>query len=191
MQDLETVVDALGLDRFVLYAYSAGGSTGVEYAFRHPERVSRLVLAATFVSAPNDMKRLDELKGLARFIETGWEAQAARSAMAEFLAPEADDVSRRVLMHFLGVSAEGHQIAGFMQGSRKIDVSESARQIRTPTLVIAGHRDVLFPLDAMQSVAAAIPGAQLAEFEGAGHSTYFEEPERFNALVAEFLEKHP
>ena len=42
----------------------------------------------------------------------------------------------------------------------------------------------------MRSVAAAIPGAELCEFERAGHSTYFEEPGRFNARVSQFLEKH-
>ena len=44
--DLEAVVDAAGLDRFVLYAYSAGGPTGIAYTVRHPERVAQLVLAA-------------------------------------------------------------------------------------------------------------------------------------------------
>ena len=67
---------------------------------------------------------------------------------------------------------------------------EELAHFGTPTLVIAGHHDVLFPLDAMRSVAAAIPDAELREFERAGHSTYYEEPARFNALVAEFLEKH-
>ena len=61
----------------------------------------------------------------------------------------------------------------------------------TPTLVISGHEDLLFPPEVMQSVAETIPGAHLASFEHAGHSTYFEEPERFNRVVAEFLDAHP
>jgi pimeloyl-ACP methyl ester carboxylesterase len=61
---------------------------------------------------------------------------------------------------------------------------------RIPTLVVAGHDDVLFPLDAMKSVAAAIPGAELVEFETAGHSAYFEEPERFNQVVSAFVARH-
>ncbi len=87
VSDLETVVDALGLERFVLYAYSAGGPTGVEYAARHPERVSRLVLAATFVSRGDDAERTEGLASLIRFIETGWDTPAARAAMIQFLHP--------------------------------------------------------------------------------------------------------
>ena len=61
----------------------------------------------------------------------------------------------------------------------------------TPTAILMGHEDVLFPPDAMRSVAATIPGAELVEFPTAGHSTYFEQPARFNEVVADFLAKHP
>ena len=60
-----------------------------------------------------------------------------------------------------------------------------------PTLVIAGSKDVLFTPEVLREVADTIPGAELVELDGAGHSTYFEQPERFNATVAEFLDKNP
>ena len=44
MDDLETVVDAAGIDRFVLLGVSQGCAVSVGYAVRHPERVSRLML---------------------------------------------------------------------------------------------------------------------------------------------------
>jgi 3-oxoadipate enol-lactonase len=187
VSDLEAVVDALGFDRFVLYAYSAGGSTGIEYTFRHPEKVSRLILAATFVSAGSDLGRVEELTGLARFVETGWDAQAARSAMTEFLAPEADDVTRRVLMHFLGVAAEAPQVSGFMYGTRDIDVSASAREIRSPTLVIAGDADTTVPLEASRRVASLIPGARFEVVEGAGHIAACLSDPRVMKLTLDFV----
>ena len=49
VRDLETVVDELGLERFPLMGVSQGGPVAIEYAVRHPERVSRLVLVGTFV----------------------------------------------------------------------------------------------------------------------------------------------
>ena len=49
VHDLETVVDDLGLDRFPLMGLSQGGPVAIEYAHRHPERVSRLVLVGAFV----------------------------------------------------------------------------------------------------------------------------------------------
>lgn len=60
----------------------------------------------------------------------------------------------------------------------------------TPTLMLSGDEDVLFPPDALDSVAAALPGARLERFAGLGHSTYFEQPERFNQTVSAFLEAH-
>jgi pimeloyl-ACP methyl ester carboxylesterase len=42
----------------------------------------------------------------------------------------------------------------------------------------------------MRDVAALIPGAQLVSFPELGHSTYFEDADRFNRVVAEFLEEH-
>ena len=49
VQDLETVVDDLGLERFPLMGLSQGGPVAIEYAHRHPERVSRLILVGAFV----------------------------------------------------------------------------------------------------------------------------------------------
>jgi len=46
--DLETVVDAAGLDRFSLLGVSGGAAVAVEYAARHPERLSHLVLYGGF-----------------------------------------------------------------------------------------------------------------------------------------------
>ena len=60
----------------------------------------------------------------------------------------------------------------------------------TPTLVLSGDKDVLFPPEVLENVAATIPGAVLERFDGAGHSTYFEQPDRFNAIVAAFIDKH-
>ncbi|MEV8542191.1 alpha/beta fold hydrolase, partial [Streptomyces sp. NPDC051572] len=48
VDDLETVVEAAGLDRFPLLGVSQGGAVAVAYAVRHPERVSRLILAGGY-----------------------------------------------------------------------------------------------------------------------------------------------
>ncbi|MFT5287772.1 MAG: class 3 adenylate cyclase, partial [Planctomycetota bacterium] len=108
--DLESVVDALGLETFVLYAYSAGGATGIAYTARHPERVSRLILAASYAKVDSASSDADAIRSLFAFVGQGWETPAARSALTEFLAPEANEIERSVLMHFLGVAADGTAI---------------------------------------------------------------------------------
>src|SRR4029453_17892227 len=49
VQDLETVVDSLGLERFPLLGISQGGPIAITYTARHPERVDRLILYGTGV----------------------------------------------------------------------------------------------------------------------------------------------
>ena len=48
VRDLETVVDAAGLDRFPLLGISRGGPIAIAYAVKHPERVTHLVLYGAF-----------------------------------------------------------------------------------------------------------------------------------------------
>lgn len=187
VRDIETVVDALGLERFVLYAFSAGGPAGVEYTVRHPERVSRLVLAASFVAPANRTAVQQEgIAGLMRFLETGWESSAARAALAEFLAPEADEVQRRVIMHFMSVAADGPQVVGFLRNT-DADLSQRAREVRVPTLVIASDADTTVPLERSRQAAALIPGARFEVVEGASHIGASIQDSRVMQLVSDFL----
>lgn len=48
VDDLELVVDAVGLDRFPLLGISQGGAVAIAYAVRHPEKVSHLILAGAY-----------------------------------------------------------------------------------------------------------------------------------------------
>ena len=67
---------------------------------------------------------------------------------------------------------------------------EELAEFEVPTLVLSGQHDLLFPPEIMTHVAGLIPGSSLERFPDAGHSTYFEDPERFNHLVGQFLAKH-
>ena len=60
---------------------------------------------------------------------------------------------------------------------------EDLASFATPTLVIAGEHDLLFPAATLRGVADVIPGADFREFPGCGHSVYFEDPEPFNRTV--------
>jgi 3-oxoadipate enol-lactonase len=110
-----------------------------------------------------------------------------RASFAEFLAPEATDVERRVLMHFLRIAANGPQILGFFRASATIDTSDEAPRVRAPTLVVAGDRDTTIPLAASRELASRIPGARFEVVEGAGHIAAAAQDPRVMRLVADFL----
>ncbi|HME72732.1 MAG TPA: alpha/beta fold hydrolase [Myxococcota bacterium] len=190
VRDLEAVVRALGLEHFALYAYSGGGPTAVAYTDRHPEQVTRLVLAATFLgraAADEAAGRNNPFSGLGALARTDWELPAARAAFVELLASEAGEVERHVLMHFLRIAGEGSAVAGFIESTAQIDVSEQARRIRIPTLVVAGNLDLVVPVESSRALAAAIPGARFEILEGANHIEASVLDPRLMRLVSAFL----
>jgi DNA-binding winged helix-turn-helix (wHTH) protein/pimeloyl-ACP methyl ester carboxylesterase len=76
VQDLETVVDDLGLERFPLLGVSQGGAVAVAYAARHPERVTRLVLYGTYAYGRMRRATTDEMRREAslqvEMVRIGW-----------------------------------------------------------------------------------------------------------------------
>lgn len=77
-----------------------------------------------------------------------------------------------------------------MNDNRASIAESSLEGFAVPTLCITSPHDVLFPPAVIQEVADLIPGAELIELPGAGHSPYFETPDAFNETVAAFLSKH-
>ena len=59
-----------------------------------------------------------------------------------------------------------------------------------PTLLLVGEEAVLTPPPAMQSIKSKIPHARFVTVPHAGHSVYFEQPEDFNRIVADFLREN-
>jgi len=75
VRDLETVVDAAGLDRFSLLGISRGGSIAIAYAVKHPERVTHLVLYGAFAAGLNHDSTPAELearRAVTSLIRLGW-----------------------------------------------------------------------------------------------------------------------
>jgi len=170
VRDIEAVTDALHLDRFGIYAMSAGGLAAIAYVARHPERVSRLVLASTTAAAarPGQSPGFDRILRALPLFETDWQTPAVTNIMVDWVAPTANDVQRRVLGEFFRRSGSGVAIAGFFRALTEVDVSEQARQITVPTLVIHARDDQPVPIEAGRALAALIPNVRFEVVEG-GH----------------------
>jgi pimeloyl-ACP methyl ester carboxylesterase len=61
------------------------------------------------------------------------------------------------------------------------------RRLAIPTLWIVGDEDIVFPAAAAAPLARLMPRAQVEHVPDAGHSVYFERPQRFNEIVEKFL----
>lgn len=184
--DLRALLDAEGIERAALVCQSMGGWTGLPMALATPERVSALVLCGTPGGFFTDAVA-GSFAGIAErvardggVVGPGGAALGASyrksSPVGAFLYDQIASFNRAL------DPAAVAKIAGV-----RITPADVVRY-RTPTLVISGGEDVLFTPAALESVAAGLPGARLARLDGVGHSAYFEQPERFNELVLEFLE---
>ena len=63
-------------------------------------------------------------------------------------------------------------------------------QVKCPTLIIAGDRDLTVPLTAKQQLHRAIPHSELVIINDSGHATPIDQPEEFNKTLVEFFKKH-
>lgn len=78
--------------------------------------------------------------------------------------------------------------AFFRRDLPRLDLTPRLGEVRSPTLVVAGRDDALCTLRASEQLAKGIPGARLEVLDG-GHFLWYEQPEAFQAAVAEFLAK--
>lgn len=187
VRDLEAVVDALGLERFVLYAISAGGPTAITYVVHHSERVSRLILAATQAMTLFSHEERRQWEGMIPLFQTSWDSILVRTMMAKFLVPDADEVYQRVVCESLRISGDGPAIAGFFKVFLELDTRELARQVDIPTLVIHGQEDRVIRLPHGRDLASLIPGAQFEIIAGADHYQGAFNSPKTREFIAEFL----
>lgn len=181
VQDLESVVDALGLERFAIYAISAGGPTAITYAARHPERVTRIAFYASLARATGSEERSQRYQAIAHVMRSpGWneDGTAFRNVFTGLMAPDADDVRLRVLNEFLRIANNGRDSANMMEDMMRTDASADAKQLRMPVLVAHRRGDQLVPFDAGgRDLASLIPQADLMLMDGANHGISPDEPE--------------
>jgi len=195
VRDLETVVDAAGLQRFPLLGVSKGGPIAIAYAARHPERVSRLVLYGTYMRGRHGRattpKQAEEAELMVKLAELGWDKEdpAFRQVFAMQFLPEGTPEQHRSFNEIKRVSASPENAARIMRVSGEVDVRQLAPQVRCPTLVVHARHDRRVPLEDARKLAGTIPGARFVLLESRNHILMESEPAwpRFLAELRAFL----
>jgi pimeloyl-ACP methyl ester carboxylesterase len=186
--DLETVVDAAGLERFAIFGTSQGVSVAVAYAARHPERVSHLILLGGFLRGP----RLSEMPGARDFcqaieasIRFGWQQPDSnfRTLLCRSLMPEGTPAQHAALDAMQGASCDLDAVIRYTEFVHRIDVRDEAPRVAAPTLVCHAHREMV-PFGEAQIIASQIPGARLVPLESRNHLLQPDEPAWANFVGA-------
>ena len=195
VDDLETVVDTVGLERFPLLGISQGGAVAVTYAARHPERVSHLILYGAFAEGRMTQARTAaerrEAAMMLDLIESGWgqDTSAFRQVFAAQFMPEGSMEQWQAFDAHQRLTASPENARRLFDVSSTIDVTEVAPSVRTPTLVLHSTDDRRVPYERGALLAALIPGARLVPLDSSNHLLLDGEPawSAFLAAVDDFI----
>jgi len=179
-------LDEAGVERAVICGLSMGGYVAFEMWRRSPARVAGLILANTRAAPDTPEARAGRLALAARLRAEG---NVLVDDPPPLLAEDAvDGLQQRVRGWIAGQDPAGIAAAALGIADRP-DSRPDLPTISVPTLVVTSDRDRLIPREASAPLADAVPGAELAVIEGAGHLSNVERPEVFATLVRRFRER--
>jgi pimeloyl-ACP methyl ester carboxylesterase/DNA-binding SARP family transcriptional activator len=195
VDDLESVVDAAGLDRFDLLGISQGAAVAITYAVRHPERVRKMHLWGGYAlgwkhrADPAEIERREAMLELTRY---GWalDNPAYRQMFTSLYLPEGSQEQEDYFNEMQRVTTSAENAVALQQVFADINVGELLGKVTTPTLVGHSTRDAVVPFSAGRALAARIPGAQFIAVDSPNHLLLETDPgwPKYARIVEEFLE---
>jgi 3-oxoadipate enol-lactonase len=187
--DLMKLADERSMDSVVLCGLSMGGYIAMAFLELFPDRVKGLILCNTKAAADDEEAKLGRYKVAEQAFDPGVPV-IARGMLPKMLSErtrrEREDVARYIEMMMARQRPEA--VAAAAQGmALRHDRRDWLKQVKVPTLIITGSEDALMDTSTSKEMNDAIDGSRLEVIEGAGHLSNVDQPERFNALVREFL----
>lgn len=177
LADLETLVDAAGLDRFAVLGMSGGSPVALAYAHRHPDRVSRLALYGGMAHGAGMAIDEEAEAAFLAMIRAGWARPESmfRRVFTNAFIPDATEEQMCWMDELQRTSTNTENAICSRAARHATDVSHLLPEISVPTLVLHAEGDRVAPGAGMR-VAAEIPDARLVVLESASHVLLADEP---------------
>jgi pimeloyl-ACP methyl ester carboxylesterase/DNA-binding winged helix-turn-helix (wHTH) protein len=182
VSDLESVVEALGLERFPLLGVSQGGAVAVAYAARHPDRVTKLILCSSYARGRGARATTDEEKRAAALdldlARVGWgrDDPAFRQVFAAQFVPDGTRADWAAFDQLQRRTTSPENAVRFLEEFGRIDVCDEASRVACPTLILHARDDHRQPLRAAEELAAIIPDSRLVVLDSNNHLLTADEP---------------
>jgi pimeloyl-ACP methyl ester carboxylesterase len=206
-RDVGLLGRAMNLERYAVLGHSYGAFVALQHAVDVPDRRGETIVSGGLPSS----RFLDRIEAnLAKFepvelreqVAASWARETEVSSPEEMEKltaeqmpfhfrdsrdPRIDDYNRRTSGAVLSPEVLKHFAA---QGYGGIEVEDRLRYIRHPVLVLGGRHDRTCSVEASETMATAIPAADLVIFESSGHMTFVEENGPYLDAVRTFLERN-
>jgi pimeloyl-ACP methyl ester carboxylesterase/DNA-binding SARP family transcriptional activator len=194
VRDLESVVDAVGLDRFPLLGISQGCAISVEYAIRNPGRVTRLILHGGYATGwrvNTDPTEIARREAMQTFILHGWgqDNPAFRQVFTSGFIPEGTPEQFRWMNELMRISTSPKNATRIQEALSRVDIRDRLSLVRVPTLVLHSRNDGRISYRRGLELAHGIPNARLITLESNNHLLLEHEKEfpHFTSAILAFL----
>ncbi|MCG8467026.1 MAG: alpha/beta fold hydrolase, partial [Gemmatimonadetes bacterium] len=180
--DLEAVVDHLGLERFALLGISAGGAIAIEYAARHPDRVSQVILHGAFAKgwalreiSPEAAEKFAAIRTL---MAAGWGRSnpAFRQIFSTAFIPDGSPEQSDWFNELQRVSTSPDIAVRFYDAYATLDVTSSLSAVNAPTLLFHARGDAIVPFKLCREIAAGITDRRVVQLDSRNHLLIEPEP---------------
>lgn len=193
--DLEAVIDAAQpAEPVTLLGISQGAATCVQYAVRHPERVSKLVLYGGYARgyAHREMAQSRPYQAIVDLARAGWGSDnpTFRQLFTSRFIPGGSAEQLQWFNDLCRKTTTGEVAANIIESRSKVDIRDTLAAVTTPTLVLHARGDEVQPIEEGRLLAAGIRGAEFVELDSRNHILLEHEPawRRFCDAVLEFTQ---
>lgn len=189
---VDQMLDCLGYGKVNVLGLSWGGMLAQEFTHQHPQRVNKLILAATcagVMSVPPSMKVLSIMASPRRYTDAEYAIKVAPEIYGGKFRTDKTLAAKHAKRVAASKVENEHSQLGYAYQTMAVYWWSSLwylKQIKQPTLVLAGDDDPLIPLVNMKIMNRLLPNSQMKIFEGEGHLFLLTEP-RAVGMISEFL----
>ena len=187
--DLRALLTSLGIARATLVGVSLGGLIAQQFALKHPSMVAALVIADSVGQFSPESRAMFAER--ARIVKAQGTQPLVDGILTRWFTPEfaAQNPARIAGFREQILANDPTTVAATCRIATTFNLLDQLASITAPTLVLVGEHDRGNPLPKAREIQERISGAELAVIPGAAHFGPVEQPETFNRLVLDFLNR--
>ena len=202
-KDLDAFVNEMALDHIHLVGHSLGAAVALQYAAQYPQKVRKLLLvspppAEGMPCSPQEdhaifgltLPHFAENTHTQHFFRSAHMDRAILSHVLTRITPEMDHRSKLFAALVDDAALVSREtFTGIIQSLGSWTVQDKLPALDMPVLILWGDKDTVVERAPLVRMARDLPQAELVVWEGIGHAPQLEQPERFHALLMEFISK--